>query len=140
MLVGVDPLLHRIESLPEHGSYTATFVLSDGAECSIVMRATERNGGVPEANLIPGWQISSESFQAVVAAIVAVHEARNAVGTERTILLDIPGGWDVGLGNVIVAVAGTPECVAHGEMEAGPGQVFRCPECGAAAILQSPGA
>ena len=136
----MDPVLHRIEALPEHASYLVTFELSGGQDGSLVMRATERNGGVPEANLFPGWQISSESFQAAVTAIQAVHEARNAVGTERTILLDVPGGWDVGLGNVIVAANGIPACVADGEMEAESGGVFRCPVCGAAAIFQAPGA
>ena len=42
MLVAVDPLLHRIEAVPEHGCYSVTFLLDGNHERSVIMKVTDR--------------------------------------------------------------------------------------------------
>jgi hypothetical protein len=48
-------------------------------------------------------------------------------------LHDVPGGWDVSLGNVVLAASGRARCTAHGEMTADDDGVLVCGECGARA-------
>ena len=142
MLIAVDPLLQRIEALPEHGCYSVTFVLSGNQERSVVMKvaAEQGDGGdgapnvlVPEANLLPGWSPSSSSFEAVLAEVHAVDQARSRVDAEAAVLRDVDGGWDVGVGNIVLDDRGLPVCVAHGELEQAPTAIYTCPTCGAQA-------
>ena len=49
------------------------------------------------------------------------------------VLQDLPGGWDVSMGNVMLTEQG-PVCITDGPMElSGPGQ-FVCAVCGAGAL------
>ena len=65
--------------------------------------------------------------------VLALHAVRQLAPGGPT-LRDVDGGWDVGLGNVVLPGSGRPECTAHGPMgdEAG---VWVCVECGARAVL-----
>lgn len=135
MLRGVDPLLNKIEALAELGCYSLTFAVDSGEERAVVLRIRPDEQDVPGANLFSGW--SAESFAATVAAVRALDEARALVGPVQAQLRDIEGGWDVGLGNVILNPDGAPACVAHGELETTEPGIFRCPVCGAAAGYQN---
>jgi hypothetical protein len=139
MLVAVDPLLQRIEAVPEHGCYSVTFKLPGDRERSVIMKVTDPAADgvpevvVPEANMIAGWSRSSDTFRAVLTAVRAVAAARQVGGGEE-LLRDVPGGWDVGVGNVVLE-DGLPACVAHGPLElteAGSG-TYACATCGASA-------
>jgi len=151
MLDAVDPLLHRIEALPEHGCYSVTFLLDGNNERSVVMKVAnktgdqppERPGGaareviVPEANMLPGWTVADESFRAVLAAVLAVDDARHQVVGSNSVLRDVAGGWDVSIGNIVLDSWGHPACVAHGELElavGAPPATYACPTCGARAL------
>jgi hypothetical protein len=134
MLDVVDPLLRRIEALTVDGSYALSFLMDNGQERSMVISLGNGEVDVPEANLIEGWATSSESFQAAIAAVRAMDQARNVVGPGAAALRDVPGGWDVGLGNVTLSDAGQPVCVAHGELELTEPGTYRCPTCGAGAL------
>jgi hypothetical protein len=120
--------------MPETACYTATFLLDTGQERGVLMRVVDGQAVVAEVNLIPGWSSSSPSFRAALAAVVAVDAARASVGTPTAMLRDVPGGWDVGVGNVVLTEAGQPGCVAHGEMERTAPGTFTCAECGAQAL------
>lgn len=142
MLVAVDPLLHCIQAMPEHGCYSVSFLLDGDNERSVVMKVvvgagTETQVQAPEANLLPGWSPTSDSFGAVLAAVRAVHEARTAVNGSGGLLRDVPGGWDVGVGNVVLD-NGQPICVAHGELERTQSATYVCPTCGAQAMYGNP--
>jgi hypothetical protein len=142
MLVAVDPLLHRIEAMPEHGCYSVSFWLDGDNERSVVMKVvgTEGTDGevqAPEANLLPGWSPASASFVAVLAAVRAVHDARSGVAGSAALLRDVPGGWDVGVGNVVLD-EGHPICVAHGGLELTESATYVCPACGAQAMYGNP--
>jgi hypothetical protein len=63
----------------------------------------------------------------------ALHQARQGVGGSGAQLLDLDGGWDVGIGNVVLSGDGVPACVAHGDLAPAGDGVFRCETCGAAA-------
>ncbi|MGX7677421.1 hypothetical protein ACSMXN_00840 [Jatrophihabitans sp. DSM 45814] len=130
----MDPLLSRIEALAEDGCYSLYFLVEGGQERNVVMCLRDGEAGVPGANLLPGWSPGSESFRAAVSAVRALHHAREVSGPDRVRLMDVEGGWDVSLGNVVLSAAGTPSCVAHGEMESVEAHLFRCAECGAQAI------
>jgi hypothetical protein len=69
---------------------------------------------------------------AVAEAVLALHRAR-ARGSTLPTLRDVPGGWDVSIGNVVLT-AGVPHCLADGPMEA-DGDTYTCPVCGARAVL-----
>jgi hypothetical protein len=133
MLNVVDPLLRRIEALSEDGYYAMSFLMRDGQERSIVMRVGDGEVDVPEANLVEGWAATSASFRAAVAAVRAVDQARNVVGPPTVSLRDVPGGWDVSLGNVTLSGTGQPVCVAHGELALTEFATYCCPNCGARA-------
>lgn len=153
----MDAMLHRIEALPGDGGYLVTFVLVGGTEQTAVVRL--RTDGVPgddasraaaatagaevevagevevevaEASLPPGWTRTSDMFAATAAAVRAVEAARRFRPTAPA-LRDIPGGWDVALGNVVSDRAGA-RCTAHGAMLLVDG-VHTCPECDARAII-----
>jgi hypothetical protein len=145
MLDAVDPLLHRIEALPEHGCYSVTFLLDGNNERSVVMKVTndsrDAKGSaevvVPEANMLPGWSAADESFRAVLTAVRAVDQARHQVAGSNAVLRDVPGGWDVGIGNIVLDASGHPACVAHGELVPapdGPPAAYVCPTCAGQAL------
>ncbi len=136
MLNAVDPLVQRLEALPKRGSYAVTVVLDDGQERILVVTFVDGLPALPEANRPEGWAADSESARALLAAVMALHEARAIAGAGRAQLVDVDGGWDVSIGNVILAADGEPRCVSHGEMSAEVG-VWTCPECGAAAMFAS---
>lgn len=137
MLVSVDPLLHRMEALPEAGCYAAYFILDGGTERSVVMKMDASvEGGVlvPEANMVPGWSITSESFGAVLGAVRAFDYARERIDGVAAVLRDVPGGWDVSIGNIVLGAAGQPCCVAHGDLDLAQAATYACPACGAKAL------
>lgn len=129
--------MRRVEALADDGAYAVTFVMPDNQERSVLMRVTKDTVSIPEANLIPGWASDSPSFKAVTAAIIAVHTARTLASAGRSQLLDLPGGWDVTLGNIVLSKAGHPNCVSHGDLEETEPAKYACPVCGAAALYQT---
>ncbi|MDQ2956477.1 MAG: hypothetical protein M3Y42_05900 [Actinomycetota bacterium] len=132
----MDPLLNKIEALAEPGCYSLTFALDDGAEQALVMRLRADEAIVPTANAFAGWTPGSPTFGATVAVVRAMHAARERSAPSQANLRDIDGGWDVGIGNVILSANYVPFCVAHGELQSGPPGIFRCPVCGAAAAYE----
>jgi ribosomal protein S27AE len=128
----MDAVLHRIEALPGHGRYAVTFARPDGAEQTATMQVADGQIEVAEASLPSGWQRGSDAFRSSADAVLAFHAARAHV-TAAT-LRDVPGGWDVSLGNVVLDESGAPRCTAHGVMEVA-GDVYTCPECGATAMI-----
>ena len=126
-------VLHRIEALAGAGRYAVTFRRDDGGEQTAVVDVTADGVQVAEANLPTGWNHETDAFRATADAVRAVHQAR-AAGPAATTLVDVAGGWDVGLGNVVLSPAGVPTCTAHGEMS-GDGETYECAECGARAAL-----
>ncbi|HET6208791.1 MAG TPA: hypothetical protein VFD94_00335 [Jatrophihabitans sp.] len=135
----MDPQLFKIEALAEPGCYSLTFQLDGGDERAVVARVRDQQAVLP-ANAFTGWPADAPSHRAVVSAVQLLHQARELAGPSRSRLIDLAGGWDVGLGNVVLH-DGWPSCVSHGrlaepEPEAEPG-TFRCAECGAAAGLTS---
>jgi hypothetical protein len=132
----VGAQLQRIEALPGNGRYAVTFRRDDGGEQTAVMDVTGDGVQVAEANLPTGWTRESDAFRATADAVRAVHQAR-AAGPAASTLVDVDGGWDVGLGNVVLSASGTPSCTAHGEMTS-DGATYECPECGARAMLVAP--
>jgi hypothetical protein len=129
----MDPLLQKIEALAEPGCYSLTFTLRSGEDRTIVVRMRGDEPIVPVAGALEGWSPQSVTFSATIAAVRALHSARQLTGPARARLLDLDGGWDVGIGNVVLSAAGSPSCVAHGELGSSEPGVFRCAECGAAA-------
>lgn len=138
MLAGVDPLLRRIEALSEPGCYLADFDVAGGQQRSIVLRVEAGAVNVPEANLIAGWASDSESFRLAATAVLAVDLARRSNATVAELLRDVAGGWDVGLGNVLLSPAGHPTCGAHGDLELIAAATYECATCGARALLGDP--
>jgi len=134
MLDIVDPLLRRIEALTVDGTYALSFLMDNGQERSMVITLGNGEVEVPEANLFAGWSRTSESFRAAMGVVRAMDQARRVVGPGTAALRDVPGGWDVGLGNVTVSNTGQPVCVAHGELELTEPGTYRCPICGAGAL------
>ena len=63
----------------------------------------------------------------------AQRPAAHRIRPQAATLQDLPGGWDVSLGNVVLEGV-TPTCTAHGALVDTAG-VWRCTECGAQAIL-----
>lgn len=133
MLADVDPRLNKIEALAEPGCYSLTFELDGGDERAVVARVRDRQAVLP-ANALADWPPDTPSHQAVVSAVLQLHQARELAGPSRSRLIDLAGGWDVGLGNVVL-VDGVPSCVGHGPLAEAEAGVFRCAECGAAAGL-----
>jgi hypothetical protein len=136
MLEAVGAALHRIEALPGSGRYAITFRRDDGGEQTAVVDVTPDGVRVAEANLPDGWARDSDTFRATADAVRAVHQARTA-GVDVPQLVDVPGGWDVGLGNVVLSAGGVPACTAHGPMAA-DADAFTCADCGARAALAAP--
>lgn len=129
----MDPLLSRIEALTEPGCYSLTFTVGAGDDRALVIRMRGDEPALPSANSFAGWAPGSRTATAAIAVVRALHQARQVVGGAGGQLLDVDGGWDVGIGNVVLSEAGVPVCVGHGELAAAGGGVFRCETCGAAA-------
>lgn len=130
----MSAVLHRIEALPGQGRYAVTFRRPDGAEQAAVAQVGDSGVTVAESSLPSGWTTGSDAAQATFAAVAAVHEARRAAVGDTATLRDVEGGWDVGLGNIVLGKAGIPACTAHGDLIA-DGDVWTCPECGARAVF-----
>lgn len=128
----MDPLLSRIEALDEPGCYSVTFALDTGEERALVIRMRGDEPIMPAANAFEGWAPGSRVVTATIAVVRALHQARQGGGGPTGRLVDVEGGWDVGIGNVVLG-DGVPTCVAHGELAPAGDGVFRCETCGAAA-------
>jgi hypothetical protein len=131
----VHPLLQKIEALAEPGCYTLTFALPAGQEEAVVLRMRDGVPVLPSVNVFSGW--SQDSAAAAAAVVQALHKARELAGSPELRLTDLDGGWDVGIGNIILSADGRPSCVAHGELDDRAAPVFRCDTCGAAARFES---
>jgi hypothetical protein len=127
----VEPRLNKIEALAEPGCYSLCFQFDGGNERAVVARIRGQLAVLP-TNAFAGWRPDSPSFQAVVEVVQQLHAARELAGPGQPQLVDIDGGWDVGLGNVVVR-DGQPVCVSHGSLELLEQAKYRCPVCGAKA-------
>jgi hypothetical protein len=125
--------LVRIDALPGEGRYAVTFERTDGSEQTAVAHLTMTGLDIAEASLPAGWTRDSEAFGAVAVAVRAFDEARQYAPAAPS-LRDVPGGWDVSLGNVVLGETGRPTCTAHGEMTQ-TGKDWLCSECYARALL-----
>jgi hypothetical protein len=134
MLGAMDPQLSKVEALAEPGCYSLTFTLVSGEERAVVARLREGAVVIP-ATAFTGWSVDSATFGATVQAVQAVHAARELARPQGVRLLDVDGGWDVSLGNIVLDETGAPACVSHGPMAAADGGRFRCADCGAAATF-----
>lgn len=131
----MDPRLTKIEALTEAGCYTVTVQLGTGQERSVVARVRDGEVALPAA-AVDGWSAASASYPATLAAVQAVHAARQLAEPPGRQLSDVVGGWDVSLGNVVLGPDDRPGCVTHGELAAEPGELYRCAECGAVALYR----
>lgn len=125
--------LERIEALPGSGRYAISFRRDDGGEQTAIVDVTPDGVHVAEANLPDGWTRDSDAFRATADAVRALHSARSA-GPAFDALVDVDGGWDVGLGNVVLSGSGIPICTTHGKLILAGG-IYECDECGARARL-----
>jgi hypothetical protein len=125
-------MLHRVEALAGDGRYAVTFQRADRSEQTAVVQVSGSDVSAAEASLPEGWTSDSDAFRAMAKAVVAVQQARET-GPRAATLLDVDGGWDVMMGNVVLGDGGAPTCTAHGAMAAGADDVFECAECGARA-------
>jgi hypothetical protein len=125
--------LIRIEALPGEGRYAVAFERPDGSEQTAVVHLTDEGVAVADASLPAGWTRDSEAFAATERAVVAFDAARRHA-PEAPALRDVPGGWDVSLGNVVLDSDGAPICTAHGSMSKTDAD-YLCTECYARAIL-----
>ncbi|WP_375488777.1 hypothetical protein [uncultured Jatrophihabitans sp.] len=128
--------LHRIEALPGSGRYAVTFRAADGTEQTATVRVTDIDVDVAEASLPATWRRANAAFAMLAAAVRALDAAASFAPPPQQ-LLDIDGGWDVSLGNVVLAADGRPACIAHGPLEQQADGVWACPECGATGLLRS---
>jgi hypothetical protein len=125
--------LVRIEALPGEGRYAVTFERSDGSEQTAVMHLSDGDLQVADASLPAGWTRESEAFAAVAHALRSFAAARRHAPAAPS-LRDVPGGWDVSLGNVVLGPTGVPTCTAHGAMSQTDAD-WLCTECYARALL-----
>jgi hypothetical protein len=128
----MDAALHRIEALPGDGRYVVTLQRTDASEQTAVVQVAGDSIDVAQASLPSGWTAGSAEFTAMAKAVLAFDAARRLTNRVAS-LRDVPGGWDVSLGNVVLDDAGAPICTAHGEL-ALDGDVYTCTECGARAV------
>lgn len=124
--------LHRIEALAGAGRYAVTFQRPDKSEQTAVVQIDGSSVSAAEASLPDGWTHDSEAFAAVAQTVLAMETARS-LGPPAAALVDVDGGWDVMMGNVVLGEAGTPTCTAHGAMDDSGTGTFECAECGARA-------
>ena len=128
-------VLHRIEALAGNGRYAVTFQRPDLSEQTAVVQLSGTTVTAAEASLPEGWTLDSEPYAAMAEAVLAFERARG-VGPKAAALVDVDGGWDVMMGNVVLGEGGVPICTAHGAMAAS-GDVYECAECGARAAYAS---
>lgn len=133
ILIAMGAVLHRIEALPGEGRYAVTFQRPDTSEQTAIVHLSDAHVDVAEASLPTGWTVASELFAATADAVRRFDEARRTSATAPA-LRDVPGGWDVSLGNVVLGEAGQPVCTAHGDLAMADG-AYACPDCGAQALL-----
>jgi hypothetical protein len=126
--------LHRIEALAGSGRYAVTFQRPDNSEQTAVVHVDGDAVEAAEASLPEGWTRASEAFAGMADVLRAMERAR-ARGPAAAALVDVDGGWDVMMGNVVLGGGGVPECTAHGQMEPREAGAFECAECGARAAL-----
>jgi len=131
----VEPRLTKVEALAEDGCYTVTLQLGTGEERAVVARLRDVAVQLPAA-AVDGWSTESAGYAATVAAVQAMHTARELAAPQGRRLSDVLGGWDVSLGNIVLDPAGRPSCVTHGELAVEPGDLYRCGECGALAVYR----
>jgi hypothetical protein len=134
----VTAQLHRIEALPRVGQYAVTVRTPDGHETTVAMTVTDDTVTAPQATLPEGWVIGSAGYDAVAHAVLAVDQARR-IAPRGPVAVDVPGGWDVSLGNVVLTPGGGLDCVADGPMETLGDGLLACSACGARAELVDPG-
>jgi hypothetical protein len=159
MDAGTDEALHRIEALPGAGRYAVTFRAPNGAEQVATVRVDDdgATGGagptdaadidVAQASLPARWRRDGDAFALLAAAVRALDAAARFAAPARQ-LVDVDGGWDVSLGNVVLGVDAEPQCIAHGPLSPAPDggtggdtvaaalQLWSCAECGARAGLR----
>jgi hypothetical protein len=126
--------LHRIEALAGSGRYAVTFQRPDNSEHTAVVQIDDGTVRAAEASLPTGWTRDSAAFTGMAEAVQAMERAR-AGGPAAAALVDVDGGWDVMMGNVVLGDGGVPTCTAHGPMDAADSAVYECIECGARAGL-----
>jgi hypothetical protein len=124
--------LHRIEALAGTGRYAVTFQRADHSEQTAVVQLADGTVDAAEASLPAGWTRDSAAFAGMAEAVQAMERAR-ALGPAAAALVDVNGGWDVMMGNVVLGDDGVPTCTAHGPMTPVDAGVYECPECGARA-------
>ena len=124
--------LHRIEALAGAGRYAVTFQCPDTSEHTAVVQVSGADVTAAEASLPDGWTRGSDAFAAMGEVLRTLERAR-ALGPPAAQLMDVDGGWDVMMGNVVLGDSGVPTCTAHGAMEPRDDGVFECAECGARA-------
>jgi hypothetical protein len=132
----VEAALHRIEALPGVGRYSVTFRTPEGAELSAVVQVNGLEVDVAPASLPTDWQPDGPAFTLLVDAVLAMDTARHTAKAPAE-LIDVPGGWDVMIGNVLLD-GGIVTCAAHSAMRMNDAQEWVCPECGAKAIFATP--
>ncbi len=169
MDAGTDEALHRIEALPGAGRYAVTFRAPNGAEQVATVRIDDDSatgGAVPtdvadidvadidvadidvaQASLPARWRRDGDAFALLAAAVRALDAAARFAPPARQ-LVDVDGGWDVSLGNVVLGADAEPQCIAHGPLSPAPDgetggdtaaaglQLWSCAECGARAGLR----
>ena len=131
----MDVGLQRIEALPGEGRYSVTFRGSGGAEQSAVAQVNGADIEMAPASLPAGWEPGTDPHAALCEAIHAVDRARRSSAAPAE-LLDVEGGWDVMIGNVVLATGNIVTCAAHGVMRL-VDDVWTCAECGAQAVFAS---
>ena len=124
--------LHRIEALAGAGRYAVTFQRPDTSEHTAVVQVSGVNVTAAEASLPDGWTRGSDAFAAMGEVLRTLERAR-ALGPPAAQLMDVDGGWDVMMGNVVLGDGSTPTCTAHGPMDDSGTGTFECAECGARA-------
>ena len=129
-------VLHKIEALAGEGRYAVTFQRADRSEQTAVVQLAGGEVSAAEASLPDGWTSNSPAYQAMAAAVTALHAARGT-GPKQAALIDVDGGWDVMMGNVVLGADHVPTCTAHGAMTEQGNDRWTCPECGAAAAYAS---
>ncbi len=129
----MDTVLHRIEALPGDSRYAVTFRCADASEQTAVWQLDGTDVHVADAALPPGCARDSAVFTLIVGVVSAMHAVRASL-PRGAVLRDVDGGWDVGLGNVVLSPASVPTCTAHGPLDHTAG-VWTCAECGARAVF-----
>lgn len=132
----MDAALQRIEALPGVGRYSVTFRTAEGAEQSAVAQVNGLEVELAAASLPSDWQADGPAFTLLGDAVLAMDAARHTPQAPAE-LIDVPGGWDVMIGNVLLD-GGIVTCATHSAMRMNDSDEWTCPECGAKAIFATP--